>query len=300
MQQEKLKHLISIPESEKLHFKKLIQANRKKLIPPPKVTVEKIFVEQKLALQGLLNVNAISTAIVLLREAAYDDFLNNEAEFNIEILKNLSSTLATPKAILESLLQKRDLLNKSGDALLDAIALICGEYAGEISPYIYELSLSNTQSRRSRAGKTFEQIIYHLYRQFEFPFSSQEVVGKAQFKDKGLGKIVDSLLPSIEAFQKRRDKVIIGTMKTTLRERWQEVIEEIARTGLPNIHLLTIDDDISESKAVQMSKHNVVLVVLHHVKAQPKLAGLANIVSFESYFTQEIPDILRFWNHKNV
>jgi EcoRII C terminal len=300
MQHEKLRHLISIPESEKLHFKKLIQTSRKQFIPPPKTTVEKICAEQKLTLEELLKTNAISDAILLLREAAYADFLNDEADFNIEILKNLTRTLATPRSILENLLQKRGLLDKSGNDLLEAVTLICGEYAGEISPYIYELSLSNTQSRRSRAGKTFEQIIYHLYSQFKFPFTSQETVGKSQFKDKGLGKIVDSLLPSIDAFQKRRDKVVIGTMKTTLRERWQEVIEEIARTGLPNIHLLTIDDDISESKAIQMSKHNVVLVVLNSVKAQPKLANMANIVSFESYFLQEIPDILRFWTPKNV
>ena len=300
MQHEKLQHLISIPEKEKEIFKKLIQAQRKKLIPAPKITVEKIFLSHKNLVTQFLQQKEISKAIVCLREAAYNDFLNDEASFNISILKNLSVELATPNAILEKILKKENLLSKSGTELIQAVASICGEYAGEISPYIYELSLSNTQSRRSRAGKTFEQIIYHLYRQYNFPFTSQETVGKTRFKDKGLGKIVDSLLPSIEAFEQRRDKVVIGTMKTTLRERWQEVIEEISRTGLPNIHLLTIDDDISESKALQMSKHNVVLVVLKEVKEQEKLSKMANIVSFESYFTQEIPDILRFWKPKNV
>jgi hypothetical protein len=38
-------------------------------------------------------------------------------------------------------------------------------------------------------------------------------------------------LPDIESFSQRRDKTIIGTMKTTLRERWAEVIEEIARVS---------------------------------------------------------------------
>jgi RNase H-fold protein (predicted Holliday junction resolvase) len=300
MQQEKLQHLITIPATEKDLFKKLIQTRRKELIPPPKLTVEKIIVEQKTVINTLLKAGNISKAITVLREAAYDDFLNDEASFNIEILKNLTKSLSTPKKILNNILNTVDLAYKSRDELLNSIASICGEYAGEISPYIYELSLSNTQSRRSRAGKTFEQIIYHLYQLFDFPFNSQFTIGKTQFKDKGLGKIVDSLLPSIEAFEQRRDKVIIGTMKTTLRERWQEVIEEISRTGLPNIHLLTVDEDISTSKAEQMSRHNVVLVVLDTVKRQEKLTKMANIVSFEEYFNQEIPDMLRFWNLKNV
>jgi hypothetical protein len=34
-------------------------------------------------------------------------------------------------------------------------------------------------------------------------------------------------------------------MKTSLRERWQEVAEEIERTKIPEIHLLTVDEDIS-------------------------------------------------------
>jgi hypothetical protein len=32
-------------------------------------------------------------------------------------------------------------------------------------------------------------------------------------------------------------------MKTSLRERWQEVAEEIERTKIPEIHLLTVDED---------------------------------------------------------
>ena len=121
------------------------------------------------------------------------------------------------------------------------------------------------------------------------------MVGKSTFEGQGLGKMVDSLLPSIECFKQRRDKVIIGTMKTTLRERWQEVIEEIQRTGLPSIHLLTMDDDISENKAIQMGKHNVIIVVPDYVKSTKQLIEKRNIVSFETYFLQEIPDMMKYW-----
>jgi len=237
----------------------------------------------------------ISEVIHELREAAYISFLEDEARFNSEVLKAVGEKLATPKRILSTIIEQSNLYGRSKEELISTVKLICGEYAGNISPYIYELSLSNTQSRRSRAGKTFEQVIYEMYRAFKFAFVSQGEVGKATFKKKGLGKMVDSLLPSISAFEMRRDKVIIGTMKTTLRERWQEVIEEIVRTGLPRIYLLTMDEDISENKAVQMSRHNVVLVVPKAVKQKPSLSGMANIISFESYFLEEIPETLKFW-----
>jgi hypothetical protein len=200
--------------------------------------------------------------------------------------------------ILDNLIASQDLLSLPSSELIETVRKTCGEYAGYISPYIYELSLSNTQSRRSRAGKTFEQVIYKLYKTFGYEFVSQGELGKETFKAKGLGKMVDSLLPNINAFEKRRDKVIIGTMKTTLRERWQEVVEEINRTGLPSIYLLTMDDDISESKATQMRQHNVVLVVPKAIKAKASLSKMPNIIDFESYFLEEIPEKLRFWKNQ--
>lgn len=128
-----------------------------------------------------------------------------------------------------------------------------------------------------------------------YPYQSQTSVGSQNFKSRKLGKIVDSLLPSLEAFEQRRDKVVIGTMKTTLRERWQEVVEEISRTGLPNIYLLTVDDDISLNKVEQMANHNVILVVYDDVKGQEILTNKRNVVSFESYFFDEVPQNLRYW-----
>lgn len=88
-------------------------------------------------------------------------------------------------------------------------------------------------------------------------------------------------------------------MKTTLRERWQEVVEEVVRSNLPNIYLLTVDDDISVSKATQMAEHNITLVVLNRVKQQDKLSGKRNIISFESYFFDEIPHVLEYWRTSN-
>jgi hypothetical protein len=87
-------------------------------------------------------------------------------------------------------------------------------------------------------------------------------------------------------------------MKTTLRERWQEVVEELDRTKVPKIYLLTVDEDIALSKAQEMGNHNIVLVVYESVKRQAALAGLKNIISFETYFHDELASELSYWKDK--
>ena len=129
-----------------------------------------------------------------------------------------------------------------------------------------------------------------------YDYDSQSKVGRTTFDQLGLGKKVDSILPNIECYSKRRDKTIIGTMKTTLRERWQEVAEEIERTKIPAIHLLTADDNISRSKAQEMSNHNIIVVAYSWVANSNKLKDMKNIISFEEYLFKEIPNIVKFWN----
>ena len=289
--------LTKIPESEEKAFKKLIIDYRKKYVKSPTQNVEEVFVLEKDTLDNLVAKGNVSEGIAILRERVYEEFLKNEAEFNKIIITDLCDNLNTPKSIINAVISENLPSLQEGE-IEQTIKRICGEYAGHISPYIYQISLSNTQSRRSRAGKAFEAIIYKLYETYGYDYVSQGQIGKKNFTEKGLGKMVDSLLPSIEAFDQRRDKVVIGTMKTTLRERWQEVVEEVSRAGLPKIYLLTMDEDISDSKAQQMGKHNIVLVVPEWVKKQEKLSKYRNIISFEDYFTEEIPDVLKYW--KNV
>lgn len=160
------------------------------------------------------------------------------------------------------------------------------------------MSLSNTQSRRSRAGKTFEAIVYKIYEALSYPYDSQSKAGKKLFDSVGLGKKVDSILPSIDCFKQRRNKTIIGTMKTTLRERWQEVAEEIERTNIPEIHLLTCDENISNSKDAEMANHNITIVTYSWIAHSKELKDRKNIISFEDYLFVEIPAILRYWKFK--
>lgn len=287
--------LTEIPKDEQEAFDKFIQATRKEFIPAPKETVRSVLKEHVDLMNAIQDGKDISNVIRILREESFRSFLIAEAKMNAHVLKHISEKFAVPAEKFDHLY---DIFNQSQKEMKARLRDFFGDFSGQIYPYIYRLSLSNTQSRRSRAGKVFEGIIYGLYDVLQYPYESQASVGSNNFKSKKLGKIVDSLLPSLEAFEQRRDKVVIGTMKTTLRERWQEVIEEINRTGLPSIYLLTADDDISINKVDQMANHNVILVVYKDVKVQKSLANKRNVVSFEDYFFKEIPENLKYWKEE--
>lgn len=290
---EKLEFLTAIPDKEQKAFDGYIQISRKDFIASPKETVKKVLKEHSTLLDTLQKEKNVSSVIRLLRDMAFNSFLIQEAKMNAHILKHISEKFSVPQEKFNALYA---IFNKSDKEVKEKLTDFFGDFAGQIYPYIYRLSLSNTQSRRSRAGKVFEGIIYGLYDVFKYPYVSQEAIGTKNFQSKKLGKIVDSLLPSLDAFDQRRDQVVIGTMKTTLRERWQEVIEELNRTGLPSIYLLTADEDISAGKVEQMANHNVILVVYDDVKKQETLSKKRNVVSFEDYFFAEIPQKLKYWD----
>ncbi len=280
-----------IPIKELSKFKDLIKKERKK-IPTSKSLVEKIINTNPNLLKPIIDKVEISSVIEELRQKTYDLYLKEEDEFNKKIMKLLPQLCNTPNEILERLINKNT-LSLRDDELKLRIKEICGDYSGEISPFIYILNLSTTQSRRSRSGQTFESVIYSIYEKLGFSYDSQKKVGANVFKKNNLGKKVDSILPSLECFEQRRDKVIIGTMKTSLRERWQEVAEEISRTKVPSIYLLTTDTDISSNKASEMKEHNITVVVYDKVKKE--LNNFRNLISFEEYFFEEIPNTFKYW-----
>ncbi len=276
-------------------FENLVRKFRDDFIKKPEFYVNKTFDDHSALIAKVKTNRNISEVIDTLREAAYKDFLVDEAKFNYMVINELGKSYETPKSILDGLIHTTITDLNDANKRIKAIKDLCGNYASSITQFFYILALSNTQARRSRAGKTFEQVIYKMYETLEYPFTSQQQFGRKGFEKKGLGKIVDSLLPSLDAFDSLKSKTIIGTMKTTLRERWQEVIEELSRTGLPKIYLLTMDDDIAASKSESMGEHNVIIVVPKSVKDATHLIDKHNIISFEDYFFDEIPPILEYW-----
>ncbi|MEA1880166.1 MAG: type II restriction endonuclease [Campylobacterota bacterium] len=288
-------HIITeVPKDEQKAFDTLIKDYRKEYIRSTEVLLKSILRDNTELIESIKN-KRISQSIQTLRELVWQAYLKDEVQFNAYLMKDLYTKLDTPKEMLDVLIKENIILDNPKE-LEESIRKTCGEYAGRVFPYIYRLSLSNTQSRRSRAGATFEYIVYYLYDVLEYDYDSQKKVGRKLFDTMGLGKKVDSIMPSIEAYSQRRNKTIIGTMKTSLRERWQEVAEEIERTKIPEIHLLTVDEDISLNKAKEMAQHNIIVVTYEWISNNEKLKGMKNITSFEEYFFEELPVIYKYWS----
>lgn len=289
--------ITEIPLVEQKEFDALIKQYREKYIRNSKSIVENIYDEKSIYHDRIIK-KQISETIRDLREEVWQEYLKDEVNFNALLMRDLYDKLQTPHDILDKLVDE-DILSKQGDSLTRFVKEVCGEYAGRVFPYVYRLSLSNTQSRRSRAGSTFESIMYKIYDSLDYSYDSQKKVGRKTFDSLGLGKKVDSILPSVECYAKRRNKTIVGTMKTTLRERWQEVAEEIERTKIPEIHLLTVDEDISLNKGREMSQHNIIIVAYKWVADKKELAGMKNIISFEEYLFDELPVIQAYWREND-
>lgn len=149
---------------------------------------------------------------------------------------------------------------------------------------IGEFYLSISQSRKTRAGGSFENHIKYLFNLLEYPFETQT----------HLNGIVDYLIPSKEAFFKNRTACVVISIKRTLRERWREVIGELASTNAGSIYILTADSNISSNKVDEMANHNVNLVVWDELK-ESKLKDKYNVLGYSTFIKVDLPSSRKKW-----
>lgn len=261
---EAIKAITSLSDNELQSWRSNLTKIRRQVICKPLVYVNKYFLENEIfALKE--QSDEISELIVKVRDATWDMYIADELEFYRLAIDSLLSDKKDPEKILTDLLtdNKTTAIRnaRSKDDMFAAIKDIFGDFTAMIFPYFYELGKSVTQSRRSRAGAAFEIMIRQLMTKFNYPYQDQKSLGVKLFKQKGLGKMVDGILPNIESYEQKRQKCLVVTMKTTFRERWQEVVEELQRTNVPSIHLLTLDRDISSNLLNTLETHNITLVV---------------------------------------
>ncbi|PWL73822.1 type II restriction endonuclease [Candidatus Gastranaerophilales bacterium] len=285
-----MEDLLELTEEERSWLSSEIKNYRRKYINTPKNYL-KILEKNNCTDFSYLKSN-ISKVIEELREGCWQLYLKDEAEFNKNFISHLIETRKLPCSLLQDYIKTYDICN-SKNFTTDLSELI-GKYTGSIMPYIYALNLSTTQSRRARSGKTFEAIIkYLIVEKFKYPFDDQSNIGQGFFKTQNVGKIVDGIIPNKNAYINNRAKTLIITMKTSLRERWQEVAEEIGRTNTPHMFLLTLDKKLSKQKLKTMELHNIRIVNTKDVKEAYK--DYNNIISFDEFFNEEIPDCLNYW-----
>lgn len=195
-----------------------------------------------------------------LRKECWNEFVPTEKEFTSKMLAGLIDN---------------DSINN-----MDAIEAVTW-FVQSFPDHIYALTLSNTQSRRSRAGKEFEAIIELLFTGAGISFTSQGNIGKKTFIDKGLGKLVDVVSPGVTEFLINKRNTILISAKTTLRERWQEVPEEMGRTGAREMFLATLDNNISDEVLNTLYEANIQVVTTKRIR-QEKYSHNPRVLDFET------------------
>lgn len=279
--------IVELSDSQKKAWKNIIQAKRGQFLKSPIKYVTEATTCLNISAKDIFNTPSVS--IQKVRDYVWNLYIQDESLFHQDVLAYLMVNEPQAYKILEVSLSTKN-FNSSQHEI---IAHIIGECAGKVMPYIYELSLSTTNSRRARSGSTFEAIIYHIMEILKYPYINQSHLGKEFFSQNDLGKKVDMIIPSNEAYQKNRAKCHVVTMKTSLRERWQEVIEELQRTNIPHLYLFTLDPAISANTMELMKKYNITLVSYGSIKEHH--LGFSNIISFEEYFQKELPSMISYW-----
>jgi hypothetical protein len=201
-----------------------------------------------------------STIVEELRGFCWKNFTPEEERFSSDMLKKL---------IVDSAID--------GLSARKAVEKFIDSYP----QHIYQLCLSNTQSRRSRAGKEFEAIIELLLMGAGIPMDTQGNIGKRIFIEKSLGKLVDIVSPGVVEYVIDKNYTSLISAKTTLRERWQEVPEEMSRTGAREMFLATLDSSITTEVLNTLYEANIRIVTTKNNK-QINYATERRVIDFET------------------
>lgn len=181
----------------------------------------------------------------------------------------------------------RDLFFKSlegtGPYSRDQVAGAADGAAIELARLFMHLS----QSRRSKAGRTFETNLRGLFRRLSYPFDEQIVInGKPDF-----------LMPGKALFDVNPAECIIFTAKRTLRERWRQITTEGKHFRL---FLATIDEGVSENQLKEMLKQQVYLVIPRKkIEASAVYGGAQNVLSFGEFFRDFLDPAVTRWKAKD-
>lgn len=149
---------------------------------------------------------------------------------------------------------------------------------------LLEFFISISNSRKARAGGSFEKHVRYLFELLDYPFERQKILN---------GK-VDYIISSISAFRKNRTACVVISIKRTLRERWRQVVGELASTRAGKIYLLTADEEITHKTVEEISKHNVILVVWDEWK-EAKFKDVYSVIGFSQFINVDLPSTRKMW-----
>ncbi len=179
--------------------------------------------------------------------------------------------------LIKHLVQKKELKG------LRQVGLVLGRHFNLLDKFFLSLS----QSRKARAGKSFEAIHNALFKELGYPFDEQRVInGKPDF-----------IMPSYDYYVINPPDCIIFTAKRTLRERWRQIVTEGTR-GL-GFFLATIDEKISSNQLAEAHKNRIFIVCPETIKKK-NYPNATNVLSFARFFKDYLDPALERWKRNNV
>lgn len=201
--------------------------------------------------------------VIQLEGQCHERYKESEANYMASALKIVVDEIARSNGLSDSNLLKTS--------------------AGELNEFFLGLS----QSRKARAGSTFEKLVTRLFEKLEYPNEKQKVInGKPDF-----------ILPSAEYFRNNPSDCIIFTLKRTLRERWRQIISEGSRGA--HFFLGTIDEKITKAQLKEASQNRIILVVPQAIKAR-KYSNSANVLSFRQFFEGYLDPAVTRWKTAGI
>ena len=141
--------------------------------------------------------------------------------------------------------------------------------------------LSAAQTRKNRAGLSFEHHVARVFRDGRIRYEEQVVLGRRR---------PDFVLPNVvtlRAAKRGSSAAMIVSLKTLLRERWKQVPLERFNSA---IFLATVDDRVSAEAIADMADNKIHLVVPESLKKSGETcySGRSNVITFRDFFDEEI------------
>lgn len=162
-----------------------------------------------------------------------------------------------------------------------------GEVMGERFELFKDFFMSLSQSRRSRAGTTFEYLHNFLFKELGYPFEEQpDIDGKPDF-----------VMPSADYYRENALNSIVFTAKRTLRERWRQIVTEGAR-GI-GFYLATIDRDLSDNAINEMKEHRIFVVIPEEIRIE-EYEDYSNVISFSQFFDEHLEPKMNIWEREGI
>lgn len=141
--------------------------------------------------------------------------------------------------------------------------------------------LSAAQTRKSRAGRSFEHHVARVFKDGNVRYEEQVILGSRR---------PDFVLPDVISLRSKTrsfDEAMIVSLKTTLRERWKQLSLERINGA---VFLATVDDRVTTEAISDMAANGIHLLVPESLKNSKETcyAKQVNVITFRDFFDEEI------------